>query len=253
MFAELCLLFLFARDLVKAPSIVPSDHGGVVVSAKGGGRRWSAKWTMEPLEREGKKAVRFTETGQGHVSPYSGEVRWSLEAIWSADRGLRPVSTEKIVTSLAGAQIAVERKHFDLTKNIVTFERRFSDGRSETKSFSLPVDTLAVEGIAGVLRFLPLAQDSQFSAHLLSNEPRVYSVTFEVRGKERVRTPAGEFDAYKVEMVPHLGLMSVFRAFAPKTFFWFAVQPPHFWVRYEGLENGPGTPEIVMELDGAAQ
>src|SRR5215831_18907744 len=207
MFAELCLLFLFARDLVKAPSIVPSDHGGVVVSAKGGGRRWSAKWTMEPVEREGKKAVRFTETGQGHVSPYSGEVRWSLEAVWSAESGFRPVSTEKIVTSLTGTRIAVERKHFDLTTNTVTFERQFPDGRSETKSLSVPMDTLAVEGIAGILRFLAFAQDSRFSAHLLSNEPRLYSVMFEVRGKERVRTPAGEFDAYKVEMVPHLGVL----------------------------------------------
>jgi hypothetical protein len=253
MLSGLFLMALFARDLVKAPSIVPSDHGGVVVSAKGEGRRWSANWTMEPLEREGKKAVRFTETGQGHVSPYSGEVRWSLEAVWSAESGFRPVSTEKIVTSLTGRRIATERKHFDLTKNTVSFERQFSDGRSETKSFSVPVDTLAVEGIAGVLRFLAFAQDSSFSTHLLSNEPRVYTVTFAVRGKERVRTPAGEFDAYRVEMVPNLGVMNVFRSFAPKTFFWFTVEQPHFWVRYQGLENGPGTPEIVMELDRTAQ
>jgi hypothetical protein len=105
-----------------------------------------------------------------------------------------------------------------------------------------------VEGIAGVLRFLAFDQTSRFSAHLLSNEPRVYSVTFERRGKERVRTPAGDFDAYKVEMVPHLGVLNVFRSFVPKAFFWFTVQQPHFWVRYQGLENGPGTPEIVMEL-----
>jgi Protein of unknown function (DUF3108) len=249
----LCILVIFLADVIKPPSIVPSDSGGVVVSTKGGDRRWVANWTMEPITREGKKAIRFTEKGQGHVSPYSGEVRWTLEAVWSAENGLRPVSTEKNVTSLTGARVAIERKHFDLTKNVVRFERQFPDGRSEEKSLSIPPDTLAVEGIAGVLRFLPFNQLSQFSAHLLSNEPRLYSVTFEMRGKERVRTPAGDFNAYKVEMVPHLGVLNVFRSFASKAFFWFNVEEPHFWVRYQGVENGPGTPEIVMELDRMAQ
>jgi len=35
----------------------------------------------------------------------------------------------------------------------------------------------------------------------------------------------------------------------PKTYFWSTVAAPHFWVRYEGLENGRATPKIVMELD----
>lgn len=55
-------------------------------------------------------------------------------------------------------------------------------------------------------------------------------------------------DAYKVELVPHLGLLSPFRIFYPKTYFWFRAQEPHAWIRYAGLENGPGSPEIVLEL-----
>ena len=150
---------------------------------------------------------------------------------------------------LAGAPLATERKQFDLNKGTVHFERRFSDGRLREKSLEVPKDTLAVEGIAGVLRFLPFDRITSFPVHLLSNEPRVYSISFENRGKEHVRTPAGEFDCYKLEMVPHLGVLSVVRHFYSKAFFWFTVAPPHFWVRYEGPENGPGTPEIVMELD----
>ena len=92
-------------------------------------------------------------------------------------------------------------------------------------------------------------QAKPFPAHLLSNEPRLYSVTFENRGLEHVKTPAGELDCYKIEMVPHLGVLNVVRYFYPKAFFWFTVAPPHFWVRYEGPENGPRTPEIIMELD----
>jgi len=154
-----------------------------------------------------------------------------------------------ILTTLTGARLLTERKHFDVAKSMVRFERQRPEARSEVKSLKILPDTLIVEGIAGILRYLKFDQTGPFPAHLLTNEPRLYSVAFEIRGKERVKTPAGDFDCYKVEMVPHLGVLNVVRYFFPKTFFWFSVAPPHFWVRYEGLENGPGTPEIVMELD----
>jgi hypothetical protein len=234
-------------DLIKAPSTIPSESGSIIVSSKGGGRRWTASWTMEPAEWQGQKTIRFTERGQGRISPFTREVRWSLEAVWSAATSLQPLDTEKMITSPTGEWLASERKHFDVKAGTVRFERQSSDSRSDVKTISIPADTLAVEGIAGVLRFAAL--DRPFPAHLLSNEPNLYSVTFENRGRERVKTPAGAFDAYRIEVVPHVGVMNLFRSFFPKTYFWFTVAAPHFWVRYEGLENGRGTPEIVMELN----
>jgi len=234
-------------SLIKAPAVVPEDSGTVIASAKGGGRRWTANWTMAPAERDRSKAVRFTERGQGKISPFQEQVQWSLEAVWSAENSLQPLDSEKIVTTPAGAHLATERKHFDRSKYTVRFERQSANGRAEMKSLSIPPDSLVVEGIAGVLRFLPFDEGMPFPAHLLTNEPRLYSVTFEIQGKERVKTTAGEFEAYKVELVPHVGILNLLRAFVPKTFFWFMVSPPHLWVRYAGPENGPGTPEIVME------
>jgi len=252
MFPTILLILLSVFDLIKAPVETAKDTGAVLVSGKNGGRRWRATWTMEPAEHEGKKAVRFTERGQGHISPFPGEVRWSLESIWSAEKSFQPLDSEKIVTTPAGAPLVTERKHFDPVKGIVKFERRRAGAPPEEKSMRIPPDTLIAEGIAGILRYLTFEQTTAFPVHLLSNEPRVYSLTFENRGKEHVRTPAGEFDCYKIEMVPHLGVLNVVRAFYPKTFFWFTVAPPHFWVRYEGPESGPKTPEIVMELDREA-
>jgi hypothetical protein len=236
-----------AADLIKAPATIPTESGSIIVSAKGGGRRWTANWTMEPSERQGQKTIRFTERGQGRISPFTREVRWSLEAVWSAASSLQPLDTEKMITSSTGEWLATERKHFDAKAGTVRFERQSSDSRSDMKTISIPADTLAVEGIAGVLRFMTF--DRPFPAHLLSNEPNLYSVTFENRGRERVKTPAGAFDAYKIEVVPHMGVLNVLRSLFPKTYFWFTVAAPHFWVRYEGLENGRGTPEIEMELN----
>ncbi|HYR86492.1 MAG TPA: DUF3108 domain-containing protein [Terriglobia bacterium] len=241
------LLFLFA-DLVKAPATLSPYSGSSNVFSKNGSVHWTADWALEPIEVEGKKAVRVTEHGSGRISGFSQDVRWSIEATWRAEGGFRPLDVEKTITAADGKPLLVERKHFDPVKGVVRFERQPTNGQPETKILSVPADTLAVEGIAGVLRFLQPNEARPFSAHLLSNEPKLYSVTFELRGKERVKTPAGDFECYKLELVPHLGLLNTFRYFFPKTFFWYTVAPPHDWVRYEGLENGPGTPQIVMEL-----
>jgi Protein of unknown function (DUF3108) len=243
------LLILFLLDLVNAPPVIPSDRGAVVVSDKSGKVRWRATWTMAPIEREGHRLVRFTEQGRGRMSPFQQEVRWSLEAVWQADKAFQPLDFEKTINTPSGTLLASEKKHFDSQKGTVRFERQSRGGRSETKTLPVPGDTLAVEGIAGILRFVPLERSQQFAAHLLSNEPRLYDVTFETRGKEMVKTPAGEFECYKVQLVPHVGILNVFRSFYSKAFFWFTVAAPHVWVRYEGPENGPGTPDIVMELD----
>src|SRR2546426_12608572 len=118
MLTTICLFILLRADLIKAPPSVPADGGAVVVSGKSGGRRWTANWTMEPIERDGRKAIRFTERGQGHISPFSDEVRWSLESVWSAENVLQPLDSEKIVTTPTGTRLATERKQFDLSKNV---------------------------------------------------------------------------------------------------------------------------------------
>src|SRR5437899_9444927 len=198
MLNTVCILLLFGSDLIKAPATVLADRGTVVVSGKGGGRRWTADWAMEPIERSGKKAVRFTERGQGHISPFSEEVQWSLESVWSAETGLQPLDSEKTITTPTGARLMTEQKHFDVAAGMVRFERQRSGGRPEVKSLKIPADTLIIEGIAGILRYLAFEQSGSLPAHLLTNEPRLYTVAFAIRGKEHVKTPAGEYYVYKV-------------------------------------------------------
>ena len=242
------LLLLLLSNLIKIPASLVPYSGSSLVTSKDKRVGWTADWGMEPTTFEVKRAVRFTEKGTGHLSSFPNEVQWSLEALWLAEDAFLPLEFEKTVTTSDGKELLVERKHFDRDKGTVRFERRNAAGGLETKTVEAPPDTLAIEGLAGVLRFLPLNETRAFSAHVLSNEPRVYDVTFESRGKERIKVPAGEFECYKLEMVPHLGVLNVFRPLFPKTFFWFTVSAPHDWIRYEGPESGPGTPNILMEL-----
>jgi Protein of unknown function (DUF3108) len=242
-------------DFLKAPEVITAESGSTVATDSNGKPRWSAEWTMEPASANGRPAVRFTEKGRGRYTPYETTVNWTLESLWQADRNYRPLEFDKTFRNNDGTIIATEKKTFNLISGEVRFERNV-DNKAQTKVLEVPSDTIAVEGIAAVLRAVPFDSGRPFRIHLLTNEPKLYDTTVEPRGRERVHTPAGDIECYKVQLVPHLGILNLVRPFLPKTYLWFSVAPPHFWVRYEGLEAGLGTPQITLELQtwsGSAQ
>jgi Protein of unknown function (DUF3108) len=242
------LVAVLVQDIVPAPAAIPREKGSTIVSSSTGKPEWTAEWTMEPSTEKGGPAVRFTEAGRGSISAYPMPVRWTLQAVWATDRSFYPLRFEKTITDNDGHTIATERKTFDPVTRTVLFDHMRAGRAVESKQLAAPADTLTVEGIAGILRFLPFDRWRPFTVHLLTNEPQLYQMKIQMRGKERVKTPAGEFECYKIELTPQLGILDVVRPFLSKTFFWFSVAPPHFWVRYQGPESGRGSPQIVMEL-----
>jgi hypothetical protein len=241
----LVVLLAFAPpELFKAPPEIHRERGSIVVKDSSGKQRWTADWTMEPATIDGRRAVRFTENGSGRYSPFTTDVQWSLDSLWGADGFYRPLRVEKTYRNSAGKVLAADKKLFQ--GGVMRWDRS-ADGKTETRTLAMPADAIAVDGIAAVLRAFPFER-REFSTHLLSNEPRLYDVSFENRGRERVRVPAGEFECYRIEVDAHLGALNIVKPFLAKTTFWMTVEPPHFWVRYQGYENGRGTPEIVMEL-----
>ena len=240
-------LFLLFTNVVKAPDSLTPQAGASRATTRDGKIRWTAEWDMKQSQA-GKRTVRFVESGSGDLDGVSKEARWTVDAVWLAEPNFVPLEIQKTVTAPDGTPLLVETKHFDQASGTVRFERRKVKGRLETSTLEIPNDTLAIEGLAGVLRFVSFDDHRPFEAHVLSNEPRVYSVTFEWRGLEHVKTPAGEFDCYKIEMVPHLGMMNVIRPFLTKTFLWFTVSPPHDWIRFTGPESGPDSRAVVLEL-----
>jgi hypothetical protein len=241
-------------QLLKPPPGAHSEKGTTVTSAKDEALRWKSEWTMQREVVEGQQVVRFTENGSGRYSPFDREVRWSIESIWTADDLFRPLRTERTVTDAGGRPLFKETKsfHFDKGSVDIQVEDR-SKGSKSKRSLKIPPDTVTVDGLAGALRSLPFESSHPIELHLLSNEPKLYDVSFKVHGRERVRTPAGEFECYKVELVPGLGGLSLFRFLVPKAYFWFTVKAPHYWVRYEGPENGRSTPNVVLELNSFEQ
>lgn len=241
-----------SSETLPPPLIAGEERGAVVARAPDGSVRWRAEWTMRPGEEDGRPVVALTETGEGIYSPFREEVRWELETTWMAGDRFSPLRAEKTFYDLEGNELLTERKRFDWGRSLARFERHiFVDAVPASpvnRDFDIPADTLIPEGIAAALRSLPFEPPRGLEAHFLSNEPKLYRIAFEPRGRQHVNVPAGNLDCYHVELVPDLGFLNLFRAFAPEIHFWLTRKPPHYWTRYRGPESGPGTPTILIEL-----
>jgi hypothetical protein len=71
-----------------------------------------------------------------------------------------------------------------------------------------------------------------------------FSLELTIQGKETVRINDTPYECWKVQ----LGIGGIMSALFGKTFYWYAVDPPHVLVRYKGSSRGPGSPQRVLEL-----
>lgn len=249
--ALMILAFSAAVQLGHPPVLAGGgDAGNVVASDASGARRWISHWTVDEAVVDGQPVVAMTEEGEGRYSGFDGEVRWRTDTLWSAGAPFRPLSSEKTFTDTNDRPLLGQHTEFDYSGGVIRFRTEdLRAGESTTETLDLPADTLSIEGIAAALRVMAFEEDPSIEAHLFSPEPRLYEVTIELRGRETLRTPFGEVECYKIEVVPHVGILSLFRFLLPHAYFWFEVDAPHAWVRYEGPENGRGTPTITMERE----
>ena len=248
------LTFLFAgthsiAEPFKVPPVMPNEKGTIVTEYKDGGVRWKADWETDIYVENGKTKFKLVLNAKGVTSPFTFESTWRSVAIWKAENEFYPLESDTTIKNLSGNVVMIDKKKFNHKKNTAVFERE--DLQLDTYKrthYDITPDTLIVEGIVYALRTLPFGTDTMVKAKILSNEPELYNVEFQQRGIEKIKTADGEVDCYKVEVVPKLGVLGVFKVFFPKTYFWFTVDAPHRWIRYAGLENGIGTPEVIMNV-----
>lgn len=234
----------------KVPSKRQDEKGKFVVIEKGGANRWEAIWDTNWYEEDGKKKFKITINGKGKIHPFEQDVEWTSEGVWSAEFFFEPIEAKSVTRDLKGNLLWEETKYFDRKYGIAKFVRKdFDKGDDIDKVIEIKPDTLILEGMVEALRSFPFKENRVVESSLLTNAPKFYDVEFKPRGREVVKTKAGDIECYKIEMIPNLGILGIFKVFFPKTYFWFAVDPPHRWVKYEGLENTIGSPHVVMEVE----
>ena len=233
----------------KVPPMSPIEKGTIVTEYADGGIRWKADWKADTFEENGEKKFRLIFNAKGLTSPFSKDMTWQTVAIWKAEDEFIPLESETKIKDLSGNLVMIDKKSFNHKKNTAVFGREDLERNTyQRKHYDITNDTLIVEGIVYALRTLPFGTEEVVKAKILSNEPELYNVEFQQKGIEKIQTEDGVVDCYKVEIVPKLGVLGVFKVFFPKTYFWFTVDPPHRWVQYQGLENGIETPEVIMKV-----
>lgn len=225
-----------------------SEAGSLIATDKDGQRRWQADWSMEAETTNGQQFVRLSERGQGVYSPFTQQVRWTVEAWWQAGPPFQPSRVEKHFTDLQGNLLLSRKAVFDWKAGRASVEVRRGSQKAEVETIPVSPGTWTPEGMAIALRQMDFTSDGTLKARLLSDEPKVYEVRFKKVGRETVDTPEGPVECYKLRMEADLGVMSLFKFLIPDTYFWFAVAPPHMWVRYQGLESGRGTPQVTRKM-----
>lgn len=239
-----------SSESMGVPQTGKKEAGSFATYYKEGGKRWDGSWTMEKYEEDGETKVRIVMNARGLTSPFSKDMEWEAVSVWKeADGKFLPVEAETVFKDTEGSVKMTENVTVDERGGDVIFTRRdYNGGESTMETFKAPPELLIVDGMVVALRALPFESGETLETDFLSNEPELYDVELKQKGIEKIETPEGEIECYKVELVPKLGVLNVFKVFFPKTYFWFTKAPPHRWVRYEGLEKGRDTPHVIMEV-----
>ncbi len=211
-----------------------------------GTERWRVDWSMEKVQKDDKIILEMKEHGYGIYGNREEKISWSTERFLEYDDSLQRTHSTKEIKNREGGTIEIVSKKFDVEQGIVEFERTdlISD-KVYSYSFRPGSTVIGPENISLTLGGADLAEGDKTEFYLCTDEPKLYKVTAKCLRKENIIAAGKEVECYKVEIIFHIGLLKIF---VPKTYFWYTADEPHNWIRYEGLESGRGTPQVIMEV-----
>lgn len=204
---------------------------------------WQSAAKAERFTDKGKPMLYITENGSGIYGKDKRYKTWSSEAYYNF-RGLVavPYQTKLVYKDKSGSVLQTIEKIYDVEGKRAVCR---IDGKDQ--GFTMNDDLIDKEVLGTALANYPFSEKRDLVFHLLTNEPKIYPMTIKYIGQEDLKLGDKTVACYKIQMIPDLGALNIFGAFVPKTYFWYTVDEPHDFMRYEGLESGMGTPYIVIE------
>ena len=136
---------------------------------------------------------------------------------------------------------------FDWSKRSAQYYKKEHDQNKEsTKTYDLTDQTFPLQAIAFYFQNLIDNKIKEDSFVMINPDGENYKMNTKVSYKPETLTVQGKkISCYKIEMKVDLGLIS---AFVPSLNCWYRATKPHTFVRYQGLEKGLGSPNIIQEI-----
>jgi hypothetical protein len=207
---------------------------------KGQDTIYNYKWT---LKRDGSR-VTVTARGDNNKSG-AKRVEWAENSVleWTG-RGVRTISWSK---DSSGAEQESWKLAYDWAghKMVYTWHDRVS-GKKETKTIELGPKAMPADAMYFMMRGFPFEKGvgTRIDADFVLTDGQILPGYIVLRGEERIQTPMGALDTYKLEMK----LSGALGGLAPKMFMWFTKSKPHLFVRYDGKDAGLTKGRTTNEL-----
>ena len=229
--------------------IAPEERGEYVArDAHTQEELWRTRWVIERAGIEGGIAYRVREDGAGRRGRPE-PTRWTVTMEVGLAQGSEAFSAVREIRDLSDRPIETMRRALSYkagTGTVTIVDHVKNVERSE--SFTVEETSIPVELLPMQLRALSDAPDRRMRFHLVTREGKSVPMAARIVGQETIRTPAGDFAAYKTELAV-TGVRGVLgQLVLPAMYMWHRVDPPHAWLRYQGLDGGIGSREVVMEL-----
>ena len=204
---------------------------------------WQSKNLIQRTTHKGETFLYIKEDGAGIYGKDKKYKSWASQAYYRLEKKRAiPYQTQLVYKDRSGKVIQTITKFYDPEE-----KKAVCGVNGKEHKFEFKDDLIDKEVLGTCLQNYPFEEKRDVVFHLLTNEPTLYKITVKYRDLDTLIIEGKIVKCHKLQMIPDLGLLNVFGAFVPKTYFWYKVDPPHDFVRYEGLESGLGTPYIVLE------
>jgi len=202
-----------------------------------GKERWRADVDLR-TEKDG--TVVIEKRGEGYFGNDNVYKTWHSEGKFNlANNQLIPVTIREVFYDKQGKVVNSLAKKYD-----VTTRKIICNLNGKVKVLAFPDDVVDDMNLSYMMANFIFMQKSSLDFHLVTLEPDLYSFAAKIMGTEELTVNGVKKNCYKIKLTVNLGILG---AFAPTTYFWMEVNPPHAFVRYQGLESGLNTPHIIID------
>jgi len=247
------ILITLAAALVAFPVLADvNDTSKVMITNKETGTR-RAEANLYIRTDSKTKEVSQVVMGSGEERSFKNARYLKKSTLIEQDGLLRPVRSNAVYYNKKDQPIGGYEITYNYDDKIVTYVE-YGEEKKETlrKAFEIQGPICDAQNLPLFLsRFLILHENLVYEHfYLLSVEPRLYKVQLYYRGKEDIEINGKKVPARKLQLIGDMGPVTELAAkFLPKTFIWLTPKPPYQWLKYEGLENGPDSANVVVIND----
>ena len=226
---------------------------------------WGVDWETTVSTQEGQTRIEILEQGKGQPIRCSEPIRWEKKMVLSSEPGLAETSSPVIFQSIEGTRwtsrgdvLSRMDVRVDPRRQKISYMDEETGKSRVTKTFGWTPESFPDEFLFHWVRTLPFDKVKKGSSaggdavlpqgecNLILSPTRQFRINAKLTGLEEVKTPAGIFSCYRVELIPQL--FGPLKKFVPKMALWCVADWPHYWVRYQGPAGGPGSPQAIIEL-----